>query len=347
MPTLPTDPGSPLLVFADESGAPGAWLRPGGEGRGHAGDGFPEASRTVLAVPGHEVAIHWLELDHDLTLAQAAAAARLLLADASAEPLADLHLAVGRPEKGLTPVALVPAARVEAWLASAQAAGIDPDSVVPAPLLLAPPASGFVRRELGAVSDYRGPGAAFTLEPALAEALVGDSSVETIDPDRFERELPAILDAPPLDLRQGRFARRRSWRIEGGRARRIALLVVALAVLTLAVQVATILAYTFAADRAEAEAEALAAAGRGTGAGASFGASAAILFDAVRTTPNVELSRLEYSADGTLTATVMMDNPATLAALQGRLEAGGLRVEPGEQRVAGGRPTADLALRPA
>ena len=40
-----------------------------------------------LAVPGTEVAIHWLDLAGDLTPAQAAAAARLMLADASAEPL--------------------------------------------------------------------------------------------------------------------------------------------------------------------------------------------------------------------------------------------------------------------
>ena len=52
----------------------------------------------MLAVPGERVAIHWLELAEGLAPAQAAAAARLMLADASAEPLADMHVAVGRPE---------------------------------------------------------------------------------------------------------------------------------------------------------------------------------------------------------------------------------------------------------
>src|SRR6185295_2050847 len=85
MPTSPTDPADSgaTLRFADGRElvvVPGAG--------------------TALAVPGTEVAIHWLDLAGDLTLAQAAAAARLMLADASAEPLAELHVAAGRAENG-------------------------------------------------------------------------------------------------------------------------------------------------------------------------------------------------------------------------------------------------------
>ena len=343
MKTSPTD-GSTLLVFIGESGAPGCWLRldGGAADYGVASDGLPAAARKVLAVPGEQVAVHWLELDEGLAPAQAAAAARLMLADASAEPLADMHVAIGRPERGLTPAALVPAARMAGWLA---AAGFDPDAVVPSPLLLAPPDAGFVRREIGAVSDYRGAAAAFTMEPELAAAIAGDAPVATIEQAAFEAQLPNMLAAPPLDLRQGPFARRRPWRIEGGRMRRVALLAIALAMVTLAVQVAAILAYTFAADRLEAEAEALAA--DRSGAGAGFAAAASALFDAVRATPNVEITRLEYRSDGSLAATVIMDSPATFAALQSRLEESGLRVEPGERRNAGGRPTADLTVRAA
>ena len=78
-------------------------------------------------MPGTDVAIHWLDLAGDLTSAQAAAAARLMLADASAEPLGDMHVAAGRAENGLTAVALAPAALMQAWLAD----GFDPDLIVP------------------------------------------------------------------------------------------------------------------------------------------------------------------------------------------------------------------------
>jgi general secretion pathway protein L len=245
----------------------------------------------------------------------------------------------------MTPVALASTARMTAWLAGP----LDPDVVLPSPMLLPALEEGFIRRDRGEVSDYRGGASAFTLEPDLGEAVTAGAPVCEVDEARFRAGLPGIVADPPVNLRQGPFARRRQWQLSAVRQRRVAVLVLALILLSLAVQVATILTYTFAADSIEAEAEALAARGRGAGGadGPGFGAAAATLFEAIRATPNVELARIDYRADGSLTATVMMDGPATLTALQARLEAGGLRVEPGEQRTAGGRPTADLTVRPA
>ena len=335
-----------LVVFADEAGTPGRWIRfdeDGAVGRGDAAGGIPAAARTVLAVPGEQVAIHWRELDRGLAPAQAAAAGRLLLADASAEPLGDMHVAVGRPEAGRTPIALVPAGRVGAWLAAAGAAGIDPDSIVPTPLLLPVPENGFVRRDQGGLADYRGPGAAFSLEPELASTLIGEQPVETLDEAEFESALGAIAADPSLDLRQGPFARRSAWRGDRRRLKRIVTFGIVLALLSLAVQGAAILTYTFAADEALAETESLTREG-GTG-GLGFGSAATLLFEAVRATPNAELARLDYRADGTLVATVTTDNPATLAALQGRIESGGLTVAPGPPSRAGGRTVTDLRIR--
>jgi general secretion pathway protein L len=220
---------------------------------------------------------------------------------------------------------------------------------VPAPLLLAPPPAGFVRRDRGALADYRGPAAAFALEPELAEALVGDAQVAVLDAAAFEADLATAVAAPALDLRQGPFARRRPWRVERPRLRRLAIYAIALALLTLAVQVATILAYTFAADRVRTQTDALAVrnAGRSVDAGPGFGAFAALLFDAVRATPNAELAAIDYRPDGSLVATVTADNAATLSALQGRLEAGGVRVMAGESRTDGGRMTTRLSLSSA
>jgi len=355
MPTSATEASAPdgvrLLVFVDEAGALGRWLLLGDSGiaaRGDSGSGLPElapGAPTVLAVPGAEVSIHWLELAGGLAPAQAAAAARLMLADAVAAPLAEMHVAVGRHEQGLTPVAIVPAALMTHWLSL----GLDPDAVIPESLLLAAPETGFVRRERGPLADYRGPAAAFSIEPELAAALIGDAPVATVGEDAFEAALPAVLAAPALDLRQGPFARRRQWTVERGNLRRVALLAVAFAALTLLVQLATTLSYAFAADEAEQKAASLATGSSGAprAAGPGFGRVSAILFDAIRSTPNVELTRLEYRGDGSLTATVLLDNPATLPALDARIEAGGLASEAGEIRSAGGRPTADLTVRPS
>lgn len=296
----------------------------------------------MLVVPGTEVAIHWLELPDGLAPAQAAAAARLMLADASATPLADMHVAVGRSELGLTPVALVPAGRMEAWLAEG-----DPQAIVPEPMLILPPETGFLRRDRGGgVADYRGQAAAFTLEPELAEAVTGALPVEPVDPVRFEAALPALLAAPPLDLRQGPFARRRQWKVDKGWLRRVVTLGIAAVLLALAVQIVQILRYTFAADRTEAELAALDRPGD-AGARPGFGATAARVFEAVRATPNLELARIEYRPDGSLVAGVTMDNPATFAAFRARVEASGLAVEAGAPTASGGRPAAELTVRPS
>ena len=354
MPTSATDRAAvaPVrLVFVEGGGAPRRWLLVDGDrvvDRGETLSSLPPAAATVLAVPGDEVAVHWLDLAEGLAPAQAAAAARLMLADATVEPLSAMHVAVGRAERGRTPAALVPEARMAEWMAAAAEAGLDPQAVVPAPLLLPAPESGFVRRPLNGLSDYRGPAAAFTLEPELAEAVVAGAPVETIDERTFESRLGPLVASPALDLRQGPFARRRQWQIDRRRTRRIAAFAVALALLSLAVQVATILSYTFAADRAQQEAEALAAgaSGRGADSGPGFGAAASLVFEAVRGTPNAELARLEYRRDGTLIATVTTDSPATLAALQSRLEASGLAAIPGRRGTSGARTATELTVRP-
>ncbi len=347
MPTSPADGAAPaarLLVFADETGALGRWLMID-DGRvverGDAREGLPAAARNILAVPGTEISIHWLALAGDLTAAQAAAAARLMLADAAAEPLAGMHVAVGRSEHGLAPAALVPNARMTGWIAA-----LDADAIVPAPMLIAAPEASFLRRDLGPAADYRGPAAAFSIESDLAEALTGDATVTPLAEADFEAALPAILEALPLDLRQGPFAKRRAWRLEAASWRRIAALALALVVLTLIVQIALLLRYASAADAAETEAAALAGGG---GASADprpgFGRLSGALFEAIRSTPNVELSRIDYRRDGSLGATIMLDSPASLAALRARIEAAGLATDATEVRSAGGRPAADVMVR--
>lgn len=327
-----------MLALAGE-GAGARWLLIGDDGSIMRGDAEPPPvaeGRAALAVPGEAVTIHWLTLDDALTPAQAAAAARLMLADASLTPLADMHVAVGAAEAGRTPVALVPNARMEAWLAEMP----DADPVVPTPFLL-PVSDGFARRSRGEVADYRAAGAAFAIEPELADALTADAAVAEMDEPTFEAGLAEALAVPALNLRQGAFARRRRKRVVEGSWRKLALYGLALAALTLLIQITAILSYTFAADRLENQIASRGQNGAPARA-AGFGPVASLLFEAIRSTPNAELTRLDWRADGSLAASLRVDNPATLAALRARAEASGLRVE-GNPAPTGG--AAELVVR--
>ena len=302
---------------------------------------LPAGTRTALAVPGAEVVIHWLELAEGLTVAQAAAAARLMLADASAEGLADMHVAVGLAERDLTPVALVPNASMAQWVAG------DPEMIVPASLLLLPQEEELVRRDAGAVPDYRGMATAFSVEPEIAELLIGEAPVRTVDEPEFEAGLAAALSPPVIDLRQGAWARRRQWVVDVSTVRRVGWLLLVLVALSLIVLLVQTMRYAAAANDAENEAAALGARSPGAENRLGFTPLAAALFGAIQAVPNVELGRLDYRPDGTLAATVTGDTPATLQALRRQLETGGLQVQEGTAQPAGARPSAELLLRPS
>jgi general secretion pathway protein L len=366
-----------LLIFLGRGQEIDGWLRLAdgavaargasiGEAPAVSADG--EALPVVAVVPGDAVTLHWLEMPAGLAPAQAAAAARLIAAEASAQPLADMHVAVGAEadDEVVRPVALVPALAMAGWLGRLQAAGLDPDLVLPEPLLLQPPAEGIARYGGSVVPLYRGATEAFAMEPELAALVLNGAAIVEVDDAAFEAGLAPALDAPAVNLRQGPFAKRRRWRIDWKLARRLALLAAAILIVTLGIQIASILRYTFAADRLEAETRAIAAQalpGAPSSAGASalleqrlaelrgggvgYGAISAALFGAVRATANAELSSLLFNRDGTLKATVQADTPATVEALARRIEEAGFAVEASPARPAGGRQAADLTVRPS
>jgi general secretion pathway protein L len=339
-----------LLVFADLAGVPHSWrLLSGGAvvGRGDEVAELPAARpwvRVVMAVPGADVTLHWLELPEDLTAVQAAAAARLRIAEEAADPVNQLHIAAGRTERGRTCVALVPAGRMSAWIAAAKALGVEPDIILPAPLLLLAPGQGLVRYAGGPVPDYRGVARAFSLEDDLAAVLVGDAPVADIEDGGREAGFGPALAAPAINLRQGVFARRREWAIDWPRVRRMAALAAVLLLLSLAIQLVTIMRTTFAADRVQAEASELRRAMPGA-VRLSYAPIAGVLFEAVRDTPNVTLTQLVYQPDGTLRASLLADTPATIDLVRGRIEARGLQAAGSLPTDMGGRAGLQMTIR--
>jgi len=360
-----------LLFLAPKAGGAGGasgWLllREGvAAARGEGLAELPLVRSSVLVVPGEDVTLQWLDLPLGLAPAQAQAAARLMAAEASAQPLSDMHVVAGREgEPGaLRPVALAPVASMESWLATAAATGLEPDLIIPDTALLPVPGDGYTRLDRGGIALWRGREAAFAAEPELAELLVGDAPVAEIDSAAFEAHLLAALDRPLVNLRQGLFARRRALRVEVVRVRRLGWLALALAAVTLALQVAQITVYTFAADRVEEETRRIAAtalsrspgaAGAGDlgrrlaelrGGGVGFGAIAGATFAAVQAVPNVELASLTFGVDGTLRISVRGDSPATLDGFAQRIEAAGFAVDRTAPTSAGGRQAQEMVVR--
>jgi general secretion pathway protein L len=361
-----------LLLFLGRDGGIEGWIRlAAGEvgARGVGLDGADEhrLAPVVAVAPGEAVSLRWLELPAGLSQPQAAGAARLMAAELSAQPIGEMHVAVGRDfgEGGARCVGLVPMETMRDWLAELEIAGFDADRIVPETLLVPPPAEGLATWDAGPLRLYRGQEEAFAAEPELGDLLLGGRPGVPLDSAAFAAGLVPALEQAPLDLRQGPFARRREWRLAPARARRLAVMTAALLLVSLAIQVVAIARYTIAADSAEAETGRIAAVAlprspgvavtgvaltqrlaelRGGGAG--FGATAGALFEAVKGTPNVELSGLAFSPDGLLRATVQADSPAAIEALRQRVETSGFAAEATAPRTGGGRRVADLTVRP-
>ena len=353
----PAQVGATLLAFADAEGVPRRWrLITGGAivGRGDEVAELPEQRdwvRVVLAVPGSQVTMQWLELDQMLTPAQAAAAARLELADASADPIGDLHFAAGGTEDGRTAIAMAPAHRMQAWLDKARALALEPDVVIPAPMLLLPPSDGVIRYPGDPTSDYRGQALAFSAEEELARLIVGDSPLRDLDENARDATLGPVLAQPPINLRQGAFARRREFVVDRIRIRWLIVLGLTLLLVSLLIQIVAILRTTAAADRYEQEAKALRQAIGTPGArpGASrarFGSSAVALFEAVRQTPNVQANQIVFLGDGSLRASIVADNQTSIDALRARIEALGMQASGGLPTNLGGRAAGEITIRP-
>jgi general secretion pathway protein L len=329
------------------------------------GDGatLAEADDHVVAVvPAHDVAIHHADLP-DLAEAQAQAAARLMIAEQSAAPAGSLHVAVGSAnEAGDRPVVAIDRGRMAALLADMAVAGIDPDAVVAAPMLLARPETGFVRGDFGSETIVRGHDSAFADDPLLTPLLTG-GAVTTLDRPTLERGLIDAVTNPEVDMRQGIFAKRRAWGLDWVRLRRIGWLALALAAVTLLFGIVQLVRLNMAADRIEASniVVARAALPPGTninnpliqvqeqlnnlrGPGGGMLPLAAGVATAANATPNIELTSMIFDGGGTLRITARATSVADLTTFETRLAAAGLTSAAGPALVDQGRQIRDYTV---
>jgi general secretion pathway protein L len=351
---------------------PARWIRlvdgrVGGDGIGLTGIPVADPSvpaETIAVVPGDAVVLHWVPLPQ-LAPAQAAAAARMLAADVTTTPLDATHVAIGRRDAdGQAPLALVGRAQMAEWLETLAAVGIDPDRMLPAPLLLPLPETGVTIAETDGQWQVRGARLALAAEPGLAELLIGDQPRSLVDDRSWRAGLAAALAAAPIDLRQGAFARARRLPIDPRRARRIAQLALAVFGVVVATGLIGVLRQSTAADQTElALADAARAAlPRGTiitdpraqvaarlaslgGATPAFTALAAPLLAGVRDRPSISLETLAFAPGSGLNATIAAPVAADRDALAAMLSAQGLVVNMGAPREEAGRQMVDLAVK--
>jgi hypothetical protein len=70
------------------------------------------------------------------------------------------------------------------------------------------------------------------------------------------------------------------------------------------------------------------------------------LFDSVRDTPNVEVTRIVYQPDGSLRASLLADSQATIDGIRARVEGRGMRATGGLPTDLGGRAAAEIIVEP-
>jgi general secretion pathway protein L len=314
------------------------------------GEGIPDAidDETIAVAPADAVTLHWAELP-SRSVAQATAAARILASEASASPLAELHVAVGDEGASDRPIGVVGAATMRDWLRMLADAGVDPVAVIPAPMLLPRPEEGYARAELAGSGVVRGTSSGFADEARLTELVTGGTAPTTIDRDTLEAAIVAVAASPTLDLRQGPFARRRRFAIDWGLIRRLALLSLTILAVTLAISLVRIAKYSFGADALVVDAarqldERLS---RVRGPGLGFTNTTAAVFAAVRATPGTEVTGLDFQANGDLRLSVAVEREALATDLKRALEAAGFTVRAGVFQAAAGRVTGELTVTPA
>lgn len=164
--------------------------------------------RDILAVPASATRIALLAQQAHSRAQARAAALRMFEGDLAIDH-DELHVAVSEPLANGSRLAVAAASGcMRDWLARSGALGMRPHSVVPDALLL-PQADGdrWQVVEHDARWLVRGPGAAFSAEPALAARLVPSTAQDVVDdPDQVEALLACGAVDPAIDLRQGEFA---------------------------------------------------------------------------------------------------------------------------------------------
>ncbi|MBA2467014.1 MAG: hypothetical protein H0V46_05340, partial [Sphingomonas sp.] len=318
-------------------GADGAWV---GLARGGAAMTLiglaPAASvRLTMASPAPGAA----------TPRQAASVARVAAVEDSLGDPATLH-AVTVPvpgDEGALVSAVVANSTMLEWIDWASALHVDPDHIVPAGSLLPVAGEEWVAASVGAEHLVGRRALVLPNEPALVEAVVGGAEIRELPPEIIEAEIAAMAAAPILDLRTGRFAKRRWLVIDRDRIRELMTLACLIPIIALLWAVITLVRLDRASDRLDAEtlriaeqvvgrpvtletAEAEMVQRLGPRAGPGLSAPLAALYQGMQTEGGVSSTQIGYRGDGTLSATLAAPSVGDINRLLIALQRAGYRI---------------------
>lgn len=363
-----------LIVCLSEAGD-AQWMRIADGGMVQSGEGanwlaqcgltaLPGGAVVMLVPPAALVTLHWSSYP-DLPPRQGRAAARLTALSGGIVPADHLFAAADRNDDPARPHIIALAARsdMQQWLLWSQHHGLDPDIIVPAPLLLPDPAQGFCRGIVGREEVLRGTDAAFPGDIATV-ALPEGAAVHDVSADQVTAAAIAALSNPPLDLRQGDFAKRVRRSFDTRTIGRIMLWSGLILLASLLITLVGVAREHMAASRVDAESLALARqvvpqaqdlaaaqaemdrqlAQRGAGAYA-FTAPVAGLLAAIQAEPGVSLTALSRDADGMIRATLAAAKGDEINQVLLALQAAGFTITATPSQDAGGRTLADITVR--
>lgn len=326
---------------------------------------LPPGDRAMLVVPVGLTNLHWTDFP-DLPPRQGRAAARLMALENSIGPAETLH--VGTNETAASQdshnVAVVARSQMADWLLWAQHHGLDPDIILPAALLLPHPEEGFVRGLIGGEAVLRGPDSALAADDPFAPSILGDAPVSDVRPEDIASAAIAAFAEPPLNLRQGDFAKKGKRLLDWAAIRRIAAMAGIVALGSLIIALILMMKYSLSTGAVDAESVALARTvlprvenaaeaqaqldaklmERG-GGGLGFSGAASGLFMAMRNVQNVGIATMTHSADGVLRATLSAPRVEDINTVLIALQESGFIVTIAPQQGQGGQALVEVTVR--
>lgn len=334
------------------------WLPPG-----DTDEEGPQIGNAMLVLPPHATTLHWIATP-GMTPRQGAAAARLMALEASIGDVDQLHAAIGESEDPEAPhvVAVASQSSMTHWLEWAKDHGLAQASFVPSALLLPAPEDGFVRAPVGTTEVVRGSNTAFEDDGATAAFIIGDAPVTQVPADTIDDALLMALEEPPLDLRQGRYARRAPAMFDSARLRRIAIMIGGIALCSLIISILTIIRLNAEASRLDAQTVALAKtidpeiedpqvaearmsgllAMRG-GRGGFTGMMAGLMI-AMQANANVTLTNVNQAADGSLRLQLSANRAEEINDVLIAFQEAGWRISANAVQQRGARLVADIMV---
>jgi general secretion pathway protein L len=324
------------------------------------GPGLP----LIALTPVSAVRLDWPEPDGD-TERQRLGVARAASLQQGMADAATLHAVAGMIEDRLAVAVAANGSMVE-WLDWLAGHGADPLAILPAGLI-APWRGQWVAAALGPERMIAREGLVAPDEPALRQALVADGEeVATLDPEHVAERLAWLAATLPLNLRTGRFARRRLLLLDWRRLRELAAIALLVPLLGLAMGLILLVRLDQSSARLEAETARLASAAVGSevsaaaaaaaldgrigatpgAAGSPFSALAA-LYQQLQQNPGATAVSVTYRPDGTLAASLAATRVEDINRLLLALQRLGYRVTATTRPGTSGQMIADLTLRSA